>query len=168
MAPENLYAAPTASLDRPADCEGYGELKVWSFRGRIGRLRYLAWASAASFVAWPIIWLVSVLLLQSGDETRSLLIFILVVCYMGFLTINILWLIQRLHDFNLTGWVSFLSIIPLVPLLFMLIPGSNCRNDFGKPPPPNSSGVTILAGLALVAFLLITVAIITIAENLFD
>lgn len=38
---------------------------------------------------------------------------------------------KRLHDWNITGWLSPLVFIPFMPLLFWLIPGNKNSNRFG-------------------------------------
>jgi len=61
--------------------------------------------------------------------------------------------IQRAHDFNQTGWLSVLLLVPLVPLIFWFIPGSKEENQYGKRPPPNTAGVIVLACLMPVFFI---------------
>lgn len=39
---------------------------------------------------------------------------------------------KRLHDWNITGWLSPLVFIPFIPLLFWLIPGNKNSNRFGE------------------------------------
>ncbi len=51
---ENPYAAPSANLDRPDDYKGYGELNFFTVQGRIGRLRYLAWAAGLVLLVFPV------------------------------------------------------------------------------------------------------------------
>jgi hypothetical protein len=55
--------------------------------------------------------------------------------------------IQRCHDFNVTGWLSLLMLVPLANLIFLFIPGTDGPNRFGAPTPPNSVGVLIVAWL---------------------
>ena len=56
--------------------------------------------------------------------------------------------IQRCHDFNLPGWFSILAIIPLLGLVFVVIPGTAGSNRFGDRTPPNSPAL-IVFGIAL-------------------
>jgi hypothetical protein len=55
--------------------------------------------------------------------------------------------IQRCHDFNMSGWLSLLMLVPLANLIFLIIPGTDGPNRFGGPTPPNTIGVLILAWL---------------------
>jgi uncharacterized membrane protein YhaH (DUF805 family) len=61
--------------------------------------------------------------------------------------------IQRAHDFNTTGWLSLVVLIPLVNLLFWFIPGTHGENRFGGETPPNSVLVLIAAWLVPVLFI---------------
>jgi hypothetical protein len=69
----------------------------------------------------------------------------MVVGGLGMLIVMILLTIQRCHDFNMSGWMSLLLIVPLVPLLFWIIPGTQGANRFGNQPPPNTTGAVVLA-----------------------
>ena len=68
------------------------------------------------------------------------------------LVVGVMLTIQRCHDFDVSGWLSLLLIVPIAPLLFWIIPGSKGANRFGAPTPPNSTGVVILALLLPVLF----------------
>jgi hypothetical protein len=61
--------------------------------------------------------------------------------------------IQRCHDFNATGWLSLLVLVPLANLIFWFIPGTDGPNRFGAPTPPNSVLVLIGAWLIPVVFI---------------
>jgi hypothetical protein len=76
------------------------------------------------------------------------------------LFINVLLTIQRSHDFNVSGWLSLILLIPLVPLIFWIIPGTEGTNRFGPQPPPNKgAGVIVIVLLLLFAILGILAAI---------
>jgi uncharacterized membrane protein YhaH (DUF805 family) len=50
--------------------------------------------------------------------------------------------IQRIHDFNQSGWWVLLIFFPYLGVLFLLllliIPGTNGSNKFGSKTPPNT------------------------------
>jgi type IV pilus assembly protein PilA len=46
---------------------------------------------------------------------------------------------------NVTGWLSLIWLIPFGVLVFWLVPGTTGENTYGKPPPPNTAGVIVLA-----------------------
>jgi type IV pilus assembly protein PilA len=68
--------------------------------------------------------------------------------YVAIIVIQFLLTIQRAHDMNVSGWLSLIILIPLAVLVFWLVPGTRGENDYGKPPPPKTAGVIVLACLA--------------------
>lgn len=140
MASANPYQAPGAAVaDAGAEVQ---PVKVFSVSGRIGRLRYIAYTFGMAFLLGIIGNLVAILLgmvhpTLGGVGTIAVQVLIVIVLIM--LTI------QRSHDFDVTGWLAILAIIPLVNLIFWFIPGSDGPNRFGAPTPPNGVGVVIAA-----------------------
>ena len=61
--------------------------------------------------------------------------------------------VQRLHDMGWSGWLWLLNFVPVIgsvfALLMLIIPGTQGVNRYGPPPPPNSTGVKVLAWLFL-------------------
>jgi hypothetical protein len=61
--------------------------------------------------------------------------------------------VQRLHDLGWSGWLWFLHLVPFVgsifPILLMVLPGNTGANQYGAPPPRNSTAVKILSALWL-------------------
>jgi uncharacterized membrane protein YhaH (DUF805 family) len=70
--------------------------------------------------------------------------------------------IQRAHDFNTTGWIALLAVVPLVNLIFWFIPGTEGENRFGRQTPPNSIVAILLALILPLVFVLGIVAAIAI------
>lgn len=135
----NPYEAPRS---RVADVENEDEfqpVKIWSAQGRIGRLRYLAYSTGALL----LFSVASVALTGAfGSTVASTLT---VIMYIPFLIFCFLVGIQRSHDMNWSGWMTLLSLIPLAGLIWLCKPGTTGLNDYGFPPPPNTTGVKILA-----------------------
>ncbi len=157
----NPYNAPRA---RVADSSNdVGEAKFWSFAGRLGRMRYIAYSFAATLIVYGVMIVIALLggglaMLGGGGNNAGaaaggtfLLLMIPIVILM--LVIGFMLAIQRCHDFNMSGWLSILIIIPLVNfftfLAFIFIPGTNGNNNFGSKPPPNSPGVIVLFVFAI-------------------
>jgi len=71
--------------------------------------------------------------------------------------------VQRLHDLGWSGWLYFLNLVPLVnsvfPLLLLVLPGNPGANQYGPPPPRNSTAVKVLAAMWL-AFIPVMLAIL--------
>lgn len=76
--------------------------------------------------------------------------------------IQVLLSIQRAHDFNTTGWLAILVFVPLVNLLFWVIPGTDGENRFGLKPPPNGTGAIVLAFILPLIFAIGIIAAVAI------
>jgi len=129
----NPYAKPNAAVAEAA--EQYQEVKVFATSGRIGRVRYIAYGMGMYF-------LLAILgaLLTWAIGTAGM-----VIAWIAILVVWLMLTIQRCHDFNTTGWLSLLVLVPLVNLIFWFIPGTDGENDYGAPTPPNGTGMIIAA-----------------------
>jgi membrane associated rhomboid family serine protease len=87
---------------------------------------------------------------------------LLVVGYAAILVLIVLMTIQRAHDFNTSGWLAILIIVPLVNLIFWFIPGTDGENRFGRKTPPNGIGAILLACIIPMIFVIGIVAAIAI------
>jgi uncharacterized membrane protein YhaH (DUF805 family) len=146
----NPYATPR-SLEISNDSnDPPQEVKVFSVKGRIGRVRYIVnLMGLYLFVA----------VIAAGLQAAgvSFLSFALGAAYLVML---VMLTIQRCHDFNTSGWLSILIIIPVVNFIFWFIPGTNGVNRWGNKTPPNSVLSTILATvLPLIVIVGITAAV---------
>jgi uncharacterized membrane protein YhaH (DUF805 family) len=130
----NPYQAPAAAV---ADAGVLTEpVRVLSVSGRIGRVRYLAYTIALYFVCG-----FAAMLLMLIHPAAGLLPYAVMFVHLFMLTI------QRCHDFDMSGWLSLLVLVPLLNLIFLVVPGSDGANRYGGPTPPNSAGVLFLAWL---------------------
>lgn len=161
--PESPYAPPRATVGE--DLPAFATLKPFSFVGRIGRLRFLGWTMALTLVTLAVGSVLAIfgLALISTDSTAGLILgglvaFILFVA-LGFVSIQ--FSVQRLHDIGWSGWLWLLNLVPFVgsffPFVIMVVPGNATANQYGAPPPPNSTAVKVLASLwvAFIAIILI-------------
>ncbi len=146
MSTQNQYATPQSNLDAGGD--GYGEVKIFSASGRLGRLRYLAYTFGISLVGMIIIGVLSGGMAAGGTGIGFISGLLILIVYIVLLVISFMLTIQRCHDFNASGWLSLLLFVPLAPLIFWFVPGTEGSNNYGAPPPPNSTLVTI-AGLLI-------------------
>ena len=152
MTISNPYATPEANV--ATRTEEYGEVKILTTAGRLGRVRYIGYTIGMTI-------LISIL----GAVVAAInpIIGVLII-YPAIFTVTIMLTIQRCHDFNTTGWLSIISLIPLVNLVFWFIPGTDGENDYGKKTPPNTTGVIVLASLLPVVFIVGILAAIAIPQ----
>ncbi|MGF6204944.1 DUF805 domain-containing protein [Pseudomonas frederiksbergensis] len=154
--PSSPYAPPRAAVGEylPA----FSTLKPFGVEGRIGRLRYLAWTMTLTLVmlaAGTVAALVAIAII-SADSTAGLIIGGLVAFLLciAVAVVSIQISVQRLHDIGWSGWTWLLNLVPLLgsffPFVIMAVPGSNIANQYGPPPPPNTTAVKVLASLWVV------------------
>lgn len=141
--PNSPYAPPRASVI-DAETE-HSDLKIFSFQGRIGRVRYLAWISVlvvTGFIAAGICSVIMSASLVGGG-------LLLAVVGAAFFLVGLQIGAQRLHDAGWSAWLLCLYVVPYIgfvlPLLLVLAPGNKTTNRYGPPPPPNNRGVIVLA-----------------------
>lgn len=158
MENRNPYAAPRTNVAR-AEPEpvAFGEIRVFSPSGRLGRLRYVGYSAGLGILTLLAVGvlagLVSVVSPDAGLVVAGL-------GYVAIIAVQVVLTIQRAHDMNSSGWLSVLVFVPLAAFVFWFVPGTKGENSYGKPPPPNTAGVIVLACiLPLVAVLGILAAI---------
>jgi len=137
----NPYKPPQAAVGDVESVEEFQEVRLWSASGRVGRLRYLAYTMGGYLVAGITVGVLGAVLGQAVAGLVGL------VAYLALLVFCVLVAIQRSHDMNWSGWMVLLTIIPLAGLIWVFKPGTDGENDYGFPPPPNTTGVKILAFL---------------------
>ena len=139
MATANPYQVPQSNVDHHVQGD-YSEVKVLSTKGRIGRLRYLGYSMGYTLLIYIVFGA-----LAAGAAVLKLpqevLWGVLGVGYLVMIIFSAMLTIQRAHDFNTTGWISFLLLVPLVGMMFLFIPGTDGENRFGKKTPPNRGGM---------------------------
>ncbi|MBN3967495.1 DUF805 domain-containing protein [Pseudomonas gregormendelii] len=159
--PQSPYAPPYAAVGETVT--GFAPLKPFSFQGRIGRLRFLAWTMVLTLVTLglgSVLALMGLAVLSSDSSggliLAGLLAFILIAA-LGFVSIQ--FSVQRLHDIGWSGWLWLLNLVPFVgsffPFVMMIMPGNSVANRYGAPPPPNSNAVKVLSCLWVVFIALV-------------
>ncbi len=152
MTDQNPYTTPDASL--AVDMDETYQPTVFSFSGRIGRLRYLAYLTGVYLVlaaiAIPIMALVGGMSAgESGmPDMPVFAVIIMAVVYIALLVIVFTFGKRRMNDLNRSGWWMLLFIVPLANLLLTLYmvfgAGTDGVNDYGAAPNENPMGVKIL------------------------
>jgi uncharacterized membrane protein YhaH (DUF805 family) len=129
----NPYDAPKSAVQ--PDAGETRPVRVFSISGRIGRVRYIAYGIGFYF----LIGILGAIVGFALDESVGI-----VLMWVGLLVIGFMLTIQRCHDFNTSGWLSLLVLLPLINLVFWFIPGTDGPNRYGPPTPPNGVGAIIL------------------------
>ena len=142
MSETNPYAAPCSAV---ATADEFGDVKIFSFSGRIGRLRYLAFNMVMVFVLYFAIVIIAAITLPRATGDMTLITLLIGLLSLASLPIGLMFTIQRLHDMSACGWWSLLIFVPVVNALLGLVllfaPGIGGSNRFGQQPKPNGAGV---------------------------
>ena len=150
MPASNPYQPPNAAVaDVGIDEEaGQQPVDLFSWRGRIGRARFIAYCAWGYLLCIPAMFLLTMVAVITGFPAvamfAGLTVFLPYAVFVGFASI------QRSHDMDWSGWTALLMLIPFMPLFWMVKRGTAGRNRYGWPPPPNSLSVKIGAWMMLV------------------
>jgi uncharacterized membrane protein YhaH (DUF805 family) len=130
-----------------------GTIHIFSTSGRIGRVRYIAYSVAMGLLSMLVIGLLSAAgAALPQDIVAPIAGLIMLVVYAAMFVVGFFFIIQRIHDFDASGWWMLLTLIPVVNLFFafvlLVVPGTRGANRFGPRPPRNSPAVIILALLS--------------------
>jgi uncharacterized membrane protein YhaH (DUF805 family) len=154
MTSTNPYLPPQAAVANVGDpYEGtFQVMKIWSWRGRLGRLRFLGYSAVAYLVFMALTVTIGMAAGASGaGSLLSNVIWVLLIPYVVFIA---LVTIRRSHDMGWSGWMSLLALVPLVGFIWIFKAGTPGANKYGAPPPPNTAGVKI-AAFGMLAIVLI-------------
>ncbi|WP_111893823.1 DUF805 domain-containing protein [Acinetobacter sp. MB5] len=109
--------------------------------GRFGRLSYLGWNMLLAIFVFFLAIIAALLIpaLTKSSTGSSIYIFggLFVIVYIAMIYFSFVFSIRRLHDRNQTGWLSLLSLVPLVNFLFFIYlscaKGDETQNNYGSP-----------------------------------
>ena len=111
----------------------------FSANGRFGRLSYLGWNMLLGLVLVLIV--TSVILVEPNliiymkDSMTSMIFF--GILYLIVIYFSLIFTIRRLHDLDQSGWLSLVTLIPVINLFFFLYlifaPGTQGSNKYGAP-----------------------------------
>ena len=147
MSSVNPYEAPQASLQRQNLTEDFDETSPFSASGRFGRASYIAYAFGTYLALLVIMGIVTAMASLLGDSAPMVVGGVLVIAYVLTVVFAIIFMIRRLHDLNWSGWLSVLTIVPLVNIVIaipcLFFRGTNGANNYGSPPKPNKAHVVL-------------------------
>lgn len=130
---------------------------VFSVHGRVGRVRYIAWRSGVLFMSCLVFIGLSLLTGLLPPGWSMLMGLLILLTGLSALVLYTLPAVRRAHDFNASGWLALVSLIPLVNLVFWFIPGTAGVNRHGDAPPANSRPVIVSAVLLTLLVLVMSV-----------
>ena len=150
----NPYQAPQSSV-AATDDQAYGDINIFSFKGRLGRLRLFVYTLVLSFIVQIILsTFIGVMFASGGVQSLAVFGIITGIFYLASMIIGAFWAIQRLHDINLSGWWYLVAFVPL-----LLITGYSVMVQIGAgsaaPEDIMSTGIASgIAGLIVLIFFL--------------
>ncbi len=154
----NPYAAPKAAVADATTAE-VQPVRLFSVSGRIGRVRYIGYLIGLYILFALIVGAATALAAPLGP---AFVLGIFLVAAASYLVLTVMLTVQRCHDFDTTGWLSLLMLVPLANFAFWFIPGTQGRNRYGPPTPPNGIASLIVVLLIGGIFVLGIVAAIAI------
>ncbi len=131
----------------------YSQVDLFSPDGRIGRLRYFFYSLVLPFL---VFWVLAALAGQTAKigQIGPIFGYIILAAAIGAALFLLFQLtIQRCHDFNVSGWLAAIILIPFGHIIFWIIPGSKTINRYGEPPEPTSKWIKISAYLLLITLI---------------
>ncbi|HEX8614479.1 MAG TPA: DUF805 domain-containing protein [Telluria sp.] len=145
----NLYAAPAADMASPLANNQTYMPKMFELNGRIGRVRYLVYATVISIVMMGLVGVAFGLLAKAASLMMIGILALIV--WIPMVVILFFVLRRRLHDMGKSGWFALLQFVPLVNLGFILWVlfgrGNEGSNQYGLAPAPNTRPLVIAAWL---------------------
>ncbi|MDS4032252.1 MAG: DUF805 domain-containing protein [Candidatus Contendobacter sp.] len=167
MISSSPYQPPRGAIT-PTTPTQYGEIHPFSHRGRLGRVRYIGYSVGLGLLINLLAAGWGALAALSGDQGKMgpFAVGGLILLAALAVALSVLLTIQRLHDFDASGWWSAFALVPLANLVLyltlLIMPGTQGANRFGDPPPPNTTGVILLALVVPLVFVIGILAAIAI------
>lgn len=120
---------------------------MFALRGRLGRIRYIAFTMLSSVAVIPVVGLAA----MAGPEVADT---VLLAVYAVLIPAQLVLTIRRCHDMDWSGWASVLYVIPLLNLVFWFVGGTPGQNRFGLRPEPHKVRHVVAALIFPLGFLL--------------
>jgi uncharacterized membrane protein YhaH (DUF805 family) len=161
----NPYLAPGAALSGPESGKDTYEPKLWAWRGRIGRLRYMAYLFIVSILNMVPVTILMGLLGAAGilSQNQDALVGLSALFYLPLLVFSFVLAKRRFNDVNRSGWFSLLLWVPLVnfivSLYLIFARGDEGANDFGAAPSPNTTMIKVVGLVFPILFIVSIIGI---------
>jgi len=155
------------SIPQPSSDSGFAEVNFFSPSSRINRLRYWAHSMLMAIPFYIVVGISAFL----AFKVSTLFWGIAVIAYIALIAFSFILIIQRLHDLDKSGWLSLLALVPLANLylvvLLIFFKGTEGRNSYGLPPPPNKTWHWVMA-LAFPVFFFVVGILAAIAVPMYQ
>lgn len=159
MSDTNPYTTPHTDLNN--EQVEYYQPVLFSFKGRIGRLRYLAYSIVWQLLIIGVGLVIGAALMMAGEGLALFGTLIMGIAYVGSIAPTFAMAVRRLNDTNQSGWLSLLLLVPFVNIIFgfylIFAPGTSTANKYGPIPGPNSVlvvlGALLLPMIAIIGIL---------------
>lgn len=155
----NPYAASSHTLTEADFQDETYEPRFFSWHGRLGRIRYLAflvvgfWGGA--FLLGLLVAALAPFLIGNDDPSIGVILTV----WLPLLTLLLVQSKRRFNDLGLASGFSWLMLVPflnaLVFLYLLFAPGTSGPNRYGKPPVKNT--VTLIVGALLLPTLFLLI-----------
>lgn len=144
----NPYQTPESDVVKTS-AQGYNDGALFSFTGRIGRLRYLAMIMLSYLIGAGLAAAVAGILTAVGAMEGTIGMLVIWVAYLPMIVIGVMAMKRRLNDRDQSGWWQLLSLVPIanIALGFYLLfaRGTEGENNYGLPARPNTTRVKVAA-----------------------
>jgi uncharacterized membrane protein YhaH (DUF805 family) len=177
----NPYLTPASDLHQDLNNGENDTTSPFSAKGRFSRLSFLAWNFLLNLVVLIVFGIVATIAGASsnvftGEDPNAVLAFytsgaglVLLAIFLVSFIITIIFFIRRLHDIEMSGWLSALLVIPLVNLIFgiyvLVKKGTEGVNRFApaRATPKWERILGIIALVILVLYLVVVIGSIIVA-----
>lgn len=146
------YTAPLNEAETPAE-ETYTP-SIFTFQGRIGRLRYFVYGSVVAVILYTLLTVFAIAapaVLSDTQATNLVVIPVTLLVMLGLTLSTVAFGKRRLNDLGFSGWWILLMLLPLVNLVLavvlLFVPGTKGVNRFGPRPVGNGTGLVVGAVL---------------------
>ncbi len=137
----------------------YSDVDVLTTQGRIGGKRYFVYSNVLPVLIFWAISSIAALASYLPFASSAIFYAIMGIAIFGTMFMAVHLTIQRCHDFNKSGALAVLALIPFANIVFALIPGTNGLNSYGEVPKPTTklfqfsfyALILLLIGLAVYA-----------------
>ena len=146
----NPYASPQAADLTAGTGDAPIQPKIFSFSGRIGRLRLLAYSMISSFTFVVIGGLLAAVLVPVNPAAGWLIYIAATLLSMVY---GVALYVRRLNDLGQSGLWVLLMFVPLLNFALIIYAlffrGDAGANAYGPPPTPNAGGTVVALILAI-------------------